>query len=105
MSRASEDRNRRLLRARDTIDRSYAKPLDVGLAGLRTFSRTLSATVGESPSAYRARVLPPPGPPGYLLLGEGARPAGERKEQFRRSGTGRGALASRPCSKDPRLTL
>jgi hypothetical protein len=29
MSRATEDRNRRLLRARDTIDRSYASPLEV----------------------------------------------------------------------------
>ncbi len=111
MSRAVEDRNRRLLRARDTIDRSYATPLDVatlarvthvspahfarqfravfgetphrylqrrrieramellrdterpvtevcldvGFASLGTFSRTFSATVGESPSAYRER--------------------------------------------------
>ncbi len=113
MSRAAEDRNRRLLRARDTIDRSFAAPLDVsalarvahlspahfarqfrevfgetphrclqrrrieramellrdtdrpvtevsldvGFASLGTFSRTFSAVVGESPSAYRERAL------------------------------------------------
>jgi AraC-like DNA-binding protein len=111
MSGFAEDRNRRLLRARDTIDRSYAEPLDVaalarvahvspahfarqfrlvfgetphrylqrrrieramellrdtdrpvtevcldvGFAGLGTFSRTFGAVVGESPSAYRSR--------------------------------------------------
>jgi AraC-like DNA-binding protein len=111
MSRATEDRNRRMLRARDTIDRSFAAPLDVaalarvahvspahfarqvravfdetphrylqrsrieramellrdtdrpvtevcldvGFASLGTFSRTFSAVVGESPSAYRER--------------------------------------------------
>ena len=113
MSRAVEDRNRRMLRARDTIDRSFAAPLDVaalarvayvspahfarqfravfgetphrylqrrrieramellrdtdrpvtevcldvGFASLGTFSRTFSAVVGGSPSAYRARTL------------------------------------------------
>lgn len=113
MSATAEDRNRRLLRARDTIDRSFATPLDVaalarvahvspahfarqfrivfgetphrylqrrrieramellrdtdrpvtevcldvGFASLGTFSRTFSAMVGESPSAYRARAL------------------------------------------------
>ena len=30
MSAASEDTNRRLLRARDAMDRRYAEPLDVG---------------------------------------------------------------------------
>ncbi len=111
MSRAAEDRNRRLLRARDTIDRSFAAPLDVaalarvahvspahfarqfrtvfgetphrylqrrrieramellrdtdrpvtevcidvGFASLGTFSRTFSAVVDESPTAYRER--------------------------------------------------
>src|SRR6516164_1227799 len=29
MSRAIEDRNRRMLRARDTMDRAFAQPLDV----------------------------------------------------------------------------
>ena len=114
MSRATEDSNRRMLRARDAMDRSYAQPLDiaalariaivseahfirtfkdtfgetphrylqrrrveramflltqtdrpvteicfdVGFASLGTFSRTFSAIVGETPSAYRARVEP-----------------------------------------------
>jgi AraC-like DNA-binding protein len=31
--------------------------LDVGFASLGTFSRTFSAVVGASPSAYRARAL------------------------------------------------
>lgn len=109
MSKASEDVNRRLLRARDTMDRHYAEPLDIGqLSGVAymarshfirefkrvfaetpyrclqrrrveramfllrhsqttatdicmtvgfssfgTFSRTFSAIVGQSPSAYR----------------------------------------------------
>ena len=114
MSRATEDSNRRMLRARDAMDRSYAQPLDiaalariaivseahfirtfkdtfgetphrylqrrrveramflltqtdrpvteicfdVGFASLGTFSRTFSAIVGETPSAYRGRVAP-----------------------------------------------
>ena len=118
MSRATEDSNRRMLRARDAMDRSYAQPLDitalariaivseahfirtfkdtfgetphrylqrrrveramflltqtdrpvteicfdVGFASLGTFSRTFSAIVGETPSAYRARVAPAPVP-------------------------------------------
>jgi AraC-like DNA-binding protein len=111
MSRAVEERNRRMLRARDAMDRVYARPLDVaavariahvspdhfirvfratfgetphrylqrrrleramyllrttrrsvtdicldvGFTSLGTFSRTFSAVVGESPSAYRLR--------------------------------------------------
>ncbi|MFL5826736.1 MAG: helix-turn-helix domain-containing protein [Thermoleophilaceae bacterium] len=114
MSRATEEQNRRLLRARDAMDRSYAQPLDVpalarvalmskahfirtfretfgetphrylqrrrveramfllrqtarsvtdicfdvGFTSLGTFSRTFSAIVGESPSAYRSHVEP-----------------------------------------------
>ncbi|MGZ4268437.1 MAG: helix-turn-helix domain-containing protein [Solirubrobacteraceae bacterium] len=114
MSRASEDSNRRMLRARDAMDRDYAKPLDipalariavvseahfirtfratfgepphrylqrrrveramfllaqtdrsvteicfdVGFASLGTFSRTFTAIVGESPSAFRGRSVP-----------------------------------------------
>lgn len=108
---AQEDRNRRMLRVRDAMDRRYAEPLDlealarlahmspahlirtfrrtfgetphrflqrrrleramyllrttdtpvtdvcleVGFESLGTFSRTFSAVVGETPSAYRAR--------------------------------------------------
>jgi AraC-like DNA-binding protein len=114
VSRAVEESNRRLLRARDAMDRSYAQPLDVpalariahvsqahfirtfratfgetphrylqrrrveramfllvqtdrsvteicfdvGFTSLGTFSRTFSAIVGESPTAYRARGHP-----------------------------------------------
>ena len=64
MSRASEDSNRRMLRARDAMDRSYAEPLDVAtLARLAHvseahFIRTFRATFGETPnrSLQRRRV-------------------------------------------------
>lgn len=111
MGLAEEDLNRRMLRARDVMDRSYAEALDisslasvalvseshfirsfrtvfgetphrylqrrrveramfllrtgdrpvteicfeVGFSSLGTFSRTFSAIIGESPSAYRRR--------------------------------------------------
>lgn len=61
MSRASEDRNRRLLRARDTIDRSYASPLDVAaLARVAHvspahFARQFRALFGETPHRYLQR--------------------------------------------------
>ncbi|WP_326953541.1 AraC family transcriptional regulator [Amycolatopsis sp. NBC_01286] len=61
MSRAGEERNRRLLRARDTMDRDYAKPLDVAaLAGVAHvspvhFIRTFRATFGETPHRYLQR--------------------------------------------------
>jgi AraC-like DNA-binding protein len=61
MSRASEDRNRRLLRARDTIDRSYAEPLDVAaLARVAHvspahFARQFRAVFGETPHRYLQR--------------------------------------------------
>jgi AraC-like DNA-binding protein len=118
VSRAVEETNRRMLRARDAMDRSYAEPLDVptlarvahvspehfirtfratfgetphrylqrrrveramfllrqtgrsvteicmavGFTSLGTFSRTFRDIVGESPSAYRKRGLPPVAP-------------------------------------------
>jgi transcriptional regulator GlxA family with amidase domain len=118
VTRAGEDSNRRMLRARDAMDRSYAQPLDipalariaivseahfirtfketfgetphrylqrrrveramfllaqtdrsvteicfdVGFSSLGTFSRTFSAILGETPSAYRARVEATPVP-------------------------------------------
>jgi AraC-like DNA-binding protein len=124
MSRATEDSNRRMLRARDAMDRSYAQPLDiaalariaivseahfirtfkdtfgetphrylqrrrveramflltqtdrpvteicfdVGFASLGTFSRTFTAIVGETPTAYRARV-PPAAVPNCWAMG------------------------------------
>src|ERR1700758_4775047 len=61
MSRATEDRNRRMLRARDTMDRAFAQPLDVpALARVAHvspahFSRQFRATFGETPHKYLQR--------------------------------------------------
>ena len=61
MSRAVEESNRRLLRARDAMDRSYAQPLDVAaLARIACvsaahFIRTFRATFGETPHRYLQR--------------------------------------------------
>lgn len=56
-----EDQNRRLLRARDAMDRDFAQPLDVpGMARLALmspahFSRTFRETFGETPHRYLQR--------------------------------------------------
>ncbi|GAA3437830.1 helix-turn-helix transcriptional regulator [Kutzneria kofuensis] len=56
-----EDTNRRMLRARDTMDRHYAEPLDVAaLARVAHvseahFIRTFRATFGETPHRYLQR--------------------------------------------------
>ena len=61
MSRAIEEQNRRLLRARDAMDRAYAQPLDVpALARVAHMSeahfiRTFRATFGETPHRYLQR--------------------------------------------------
>ena len=61
MSRATEDRNRRMLRTRDTMDRAFAQPLDVpALARVAHvspahFSRQFRATFGETPHRYLQR--------------------------------------------------
>ena len=61
MSRAVEESNRRLLRARDAMDRGYAQPLDVArLAAIAHvseahFIRTFRATFGETPHRYLQR--------------------------------------------------
>ena len=61
MSRAVEESNRRLLRARDAMDRSYAEPLDVAalakiaLVSEAHFIRTFKATFGETPHRYLQR--------------------------------------------------
>jgi AraC-like DNA-binding protein len=61
MTRATEDRNRRMLRARDTIDRSFAAPLDVAaLAHVAHvspahFARQFRAVFGETPHRYLQR--------------------------------------------------
>ncbi len=61
MSRAVEELNRRMLRARDAMDRAYAQTLDVPtLAGIAHvseahFIRTFRATFGETPHRYLQR--------------------------------------------------
>jgi transcriptional regulator GlxA family with amidase domain len=61
VSASSEDSNRRMLRARDVMDRDYALPLDVpGLARVAHvseahFIRTFRATFGETPHRYLQR--------------------------------------------------
>jgi AraC-like DNA-binding protein len=61
MSRAVEESNRRLLRARDAMDRTYAQPLGVPtLARIAHvseahFIRTFRATFGETPHRYLQR--------------------------------------------------
>lgn len=61
MSRPVEETNRRMLRARDAMDRAYAQPLDVpSLARIAHvseahFIRTFRATFGETPHRYLQR--------------------------------------------------
>jgi AraC-like DNA-binding protein len=61
VSREVEDLNRRLLRARDAMDRSYAEPLDVravaSVAHLSEahFIRSFRAAFGETPHRYLQR--------------------------------------------------
>jgi transcriptional regulator GlxA family with amidase domain len=61
VSREVEDLNRRLLRARDAMDRAYAEPLDVravaAVAYLSKahFSRSFRAVFGETPHRYLQR--------------------------------------------------
>src|SRR2546430_12399272 len=61
VSRAVEELNRRMLRARDAIDRSYAQPLDIpALASVASvseahFIRTFRSTFAETPHRYLQR--------------------------------------------------
>jgi AraC-like DNA-binding protein len=61
MSGVIEDRNRRMLRARDAMDRAFAQPLDVAalarVAHVSTahFSRQFRDTFGETPHRYLQR--------------------------------------------------
>jgi transcriptional regulator GlxA family with amidase domain len=61
VTRAVEETNRRLLRARDAMDRSYAEPLDIpalariALVSEAHFIRTFAATFGETPHRYLQR--------------------------------------------------
>jgi transcriptional regulator GlxA family with amidase domain len=61
MSREREETNRRLLRARDAMDRAFAQPLDIpALAKIACvseahFIRTFRAAFGETPHRYLQR--------------------------------------------------
>ena len=61
MSRDVEDLNRRLLRARDAMDRAYAEPLDVAAVAAVAhvseahFIRTFRSVFGETPHRYLQR--------------------------------------------------
>jgi AraC-like DNA-binding protein len=61
VSGAVEDRNRRMLRSRDAMDRTYDQPLDIAaLARIAFvseahFIRTFRATFGETPHRYLQR--------------------------------------------------
>jgi AraC-like DNA-binding protein len=61
VSRETEDLNRRLLRARDAMDRAYAEPLDVrsvaavAYVSPAHFSRSFRAVFGETPHRYLQR--------------------------------------------------
>jgi len=61
VSREVEDLNRRLLRARDAMDRAYAEPLNVRAVAAVAhiseahFSRTFRAVFGETPHRYLQR--------------------------------------------------
>jgi AraC-like DNA-binding protein len=61
MRNAVEDANRRLLRARDAMDRTYAQPLDIqALAQIAYvseahFIRSFRTTYGETPHRYLQR--------------------------------------------------
>src|SRR5688572_12324155 len=61
VTREAEDLNRRLLRARDAMDRAYAEPLDVpsvaAVAHISEahFSRTFRQVFGETPHRYLQR--------------------------------------------------
>ena len=60
MTRASEETNRRLLRARDAMDRSYPEVLDIAaLAAISFMSkahfiRSFRAAFGRTPHCYRS---------------------------------------------------
>lgn len=61
MLSGAEDQNRRMLRARDAMDRDFAEPLDIpALASVAYvseahFIRTFKATFGETPHRYLQR--------------------------------------------------
>lgn len=61
VAREQEDRNRRMLRARDAMDRDFDRPLDIptlariAFVSEAHFIRTFKATFGETPHRYLQR--------------------------------------------------
>jgi transcriptional regulator GlxA family with amidase domain len=61
MGRETEDSNRRMLRARDAMDRDYAQPLDIpslakiAIVSEAHFIRVFKSTFGETPNRYLQR--------------------------------------------------
>jgi AraC-like DNA-binding protein len=61
MGRAVEEVNRRMLRARDAMDRAYSQPLDIDVlaqvanVSAAHFIRTFKSTFGETPHRYLQR--------------------------------------------------
>ena len=61
MSRAAEESNRRMLRARDAMDRDYSEPLDIptlariAYVSEAHFIRSFRAVFGETPHRYLQR--------------------------------------------------
>jgi AraC-like DNA-binding protein len=61
VTRSIEDENRRMLRARDAMDRDYARSLDllelaaIACVSKAHFVRTFKATFGETPHRYLQR--------------------------------------------------
>lgn len=61
MGRAEEEQSRRLLRARDAIDRAYEQPLDtpalaaIAIMSEAHFIRSFKQTFGETPGRYLQR--------------------------------------------------
>jgi transcriptional regulator GlxA family with amidase domain len=61
MSKGVEETNRRMLRARDAMDRTYAQPLDIpelariAIVSEAHFIRTFKETFGETPHRYLQR--------------------------------------------------
>ena len=115
---AVEQTNRWMLRARDAIDRDYARPLDIpalastamallrhtdrsvtevchaaGFTSLGTFSRTFRTIVGDSPARYRQRAAPPAPVPTCFVM------AWTRPSSFGEAPVAREAVALPPCSE------
>ena len=124
MSRAVEESNRRLLRARDAMDRDYAKPLDIptlariAYVSEAHFIRAFRATFGETPHRYLQRrrveramfllretdrsVTEICFDVGFASLGHVQPDVSPRSSASRRPPTGRGAADLRPSQRASR---